>query len=211
MNSSSLLSLDEIYRRLNLSLEAIAQCCEKWQLVESSLFGSVLHDDFCVSGDRPSDIDLLYVSAPEARYGFNCFDMQAELEQLFNRERDQDAIILCLIVIGEATKQLSTDFRLALYCPMFVALGPLLGFDIDQAAKSLNESPERDRTPSRFRQEVAQTELFPDSFTVNPIQPRPSTAATTVQDPTWADFGGSGHKHLKTADTDPAGQLPAIR
>ena len=79
---------DETYQRLNLAPEAIAHFCEKWQIVELSLFGSVLRDDFCSNGDCPSDIDLLYVSAPEARYGFKFFDMQLELEQLFKRKVD---------------------------------------------------------------------------------------------------------------------------
>ncbi|MEA5452276.1 nucleotidyltransferase domain-containing protein [Leptolyngbya sp. CCNP1308] len=88
MSAPSLPSLNEIYRRLNLAPEAIAQFCEKWQIVELSLFGSVLRDDFRRNGENPSDIDLLYVSDPAARYGFKFFDMQAELEQLFNRKVD---------------------------------------------------------------------------------------------------------------------------
>lgn len=88
MSSPSLPLLSETYRRLNLEPEAIAHFCEKWQIVELSLFGSVLRDDFRSSGEHPSDIDLLYVSAPEARYGFRFFDMQTELEQLLDRKVD---------------------------------------------------------------------------------------------------------------------------
>ena len=81
--------LSDIYQRLSLAPEVIAQFCEKWQIVELSLFGSILRDDFRSTGDDdPSDVDFLYVSAPEARYGFNFFDMQAELEQLLNRKVD---------------------------------------------------------------------------------------------------------------------------
>jgi hypothetical protein len=80
--------LSDIYQRLSLTPSEIAHFCEKWQIVELSLFGSILRDDFRATGDDPSDIDLLYVSVPEARYGFKFFDMQAELEQLLNRKVD---------------------------------------------------------------------------------------------------------------------------
>jgi uncharacterized protein len=84
----TLMPLSDIYQRLSLTPEAIAQFCEKWQIVELSLFGSILRDDFRPAGNNPSDIDVLYVSAPDARYGFKFFDMQSELEQLLNRKVD---------------------------------------------------------------------------------------------------------------------------
>ncbi|MEG4990214.1 nucleotidyltransferase domain-containing protein [Microcoleus sp. BR0-C5] len=41
--------------RLKVSLDAIAQFCPRWNIVDFALFGSVLRDDF-----RPdSDVDLL--------------------------------------------------------------------------------------------------------------------------------------------------------
>ncbi|MBE9141361.1 nucleotidyltransferase domain-containing protein [Nodosilinea sp. LEGE 07088] len=80
--------LPDIYQRLSLAPEAIAHFCEKWQIIELSLFGSILRDNFRPAGDHPSDVDFLYVSAPEARYGFKFFDMQSELEQLLNRKVD---------------------------------------------------------------------------------------------------------------------------
>ena len=55
---------------------------------ELSLFGSILRSNFRAIGDDPSDIDLLYVSTPEARYGFKVFEMKAELEQLLNCKVD---------------------------------------------------------------------------------------------------------------------------
>jgi predicted nucleotidyltransferase len=82
------LSQTELYQRLRLPPAAIAQFCEKWQIVELSLFGSILRDDFRPAGEDPSDIDFLYVTAPEARYGFKFFDMQSELEHLLNRKVD---------------------------------------------------------------------------------------------------------------------------
>ncbi len=81
-------SIQEIYQRLNITPAEIAKFCEKWQIIELSLFGSVLRDDFRDKGDDPSDIDLLYTKATEARYGFKIFDMQEELEKLLNRKVD---------------------------------------------------------------------------------------------------------------------------
>jgi hypothetical protein len=82
------ISLGNIYQRLNLTSDKIAAFCEKWQIVELSLFGSVLRNDFRADGNNPSDIDVLYTSTPEARYGFKFLDMKSELETLLNRKVD---------------------------------------------------------------------------------------------------------------------------
>jgi hypothetical protein len=84
----SKLSMQRIYQRLNTTPEQLAQFCEKWQIIELAVFGSVLRDDFRTAGDDPSDIDLLYRSSPQIRYGFTLFDMKEELEKLFNRKVD---------------------------------------------------------------------------------------------------------------------------
>jgi hypothetical protein len=81
-------SMQEIYQRLNTTPQELAAFCEKWQIVELALFGSVLRDDFRCDGDDPSDIDLLYISSPQVRYGFTFFDMTEELEELFERKVD---------------------------------------------------------------------------------------------------------------------------
>jgi uncharacterized protein len=80
--------IQRIYQRLNTTPEKIAAFCEKWQIAEFSLFGSVLRDDFRVEGENPSDIDVLYIHEPEAKYGFEIFDMKEDLENLFNRKVD---------------------------------------------------------------------------------------------------------------------------
>lgn len=88
------LELAEIYRRLDPTRSQsdcaarIACFCQKWGIVELALFGSVLRDDFRPDGQNPSDIDLLYMKAPEVRYGFKIFDVQDELQQLLNRRVD---------------------------------------------------------------------------------------------------------------------------
>jgi uncharacterized protein len=80
------LDLQQVLRdRLHVSLADIEAYCQRWQITEFALFGSVLRDDF-----RPdSDVDVLIIFAPN--HGWNLFDvmeMQRELEALFGREVD---------------------------------------------------------------------------------------------------------------------------
>lgn len=65
--------------------QAIADFCDRWQIAELALFGSVLRADF-----RPdSDLDLLATFAPTARWGLLAHArMERELSQLFNRPVD---------------------------------------------------------------------------------------------------------------------------
>ena len=67
------------------SYEAIEAFCKKWNVIEFSLFGSVLRDDF-----RPdSDVDVLVVFAPDARWSMRIWiDMKDELREMFGREID---------------------------------------------------------------------------------------------------------------------------
>lgn len=59
--------------------------CQKWQITEMSLFGSVLRDDF----RDDSDIDVLVVFASEARHTlFDVGKMREELEHIFGRNVD---------------------------------------------------------------------------------------------------------------------------
>lgn len=72
-------------RRLGVSQQAIAQFCQRWQIIEFAVFGSVLRSDF-----RPdSDIDVLVTFAPEAKRGLTeTLQMQDELKAMFAREVD---------------------------------------------------------------------------------------------------------------------------
>jgi uncharacterized protein len=65
--------------------EPIRELCRRWQIVELSLFGSALREDF-----RPdSDIDLLVRFAPGARWSlFDHARMERELEEVLGREVD---------------------------------------------------------------------------------------------------------------------------
>jgi hypothetical protein len=68
-----------------LPLEQIQQFCDRWQITEFALFGSVLRDDF-----RPdSDIDVLVTFAPEAKRGLSeTLQMKDELQIIFGRNVD---------------------------------------------------------------------------------------------------------------------------
>jgi hypothetical protein len=63
----------------------LAEFCQRWQIAEFYLFGSVLRDDF-----RPdSDIDVMVKFTPEARWGLLALiEMKEELEVMFEREVD---------------------------------------------------------------------------------------------------------------------------
>lgn len=71
--------------RLKVSLDAIAQFCQRWNIVEFALFCSVLRDDF-----RPdSDVDVLVTYEPSHRLTLShLLGMQEEIEDLFNRSVD---------------------------------------------------------------------------------------------------------------------------
>jgi len=71
--------------RLKVSLDAITQFCQRWNIIEFALFGSVLRDDF-----RPdSDVDVLVTYEPSHRLTLShLLSMQEEIEQLFHRSVD---------------------------------------------------------------------------------------------------------------------------
>ncbi|MEA5421287.1 nucleotidyltransferase domain-containing protein [Spirulina sp. CCNP1310] len=71
--------------RLKLTPEQLAEFCQRRQVIELALFGSVLRDDF----DQDSDIDLLVtfeLGAPVSL--LDVVDMQYELEALCDRSID---------------------------------------------------------------------------------------------------------------------------
>lgn len=71
--------------RLGIPLAPIEDFCQRWQISELALFGSVLRDDFSAN----SDIDLLVTYGAGRRFGFRDFlAMRDELESLLGREPD---------------------------------------------------------------------------------------------------------------------------
>ncbi len=71
--------------KLILHQEKVISFCQRWQIKELALFGSVLRADF-----RPdSDVDVLVDFQPEVRWSlFDLVDMYEELKQIFQREVD---------------------------------------------------------------------------------------------------------------------------
>ena len=71
--------------RIAIPADGIAAFCERWQVTELALFGSVLRDDF----GPDSDIDVLVAFREEARHTlFDMVHMEEELKALFGREVD---------------------------------------------------------------------------------------------------------------------------
>lgn len=71
--------------QLNIDAEQIAAFCEKWGIMELSLFGSVLRDDF----GPDSDVDVLFVPKPETEITLNyLWKAEEELAALLGRRVD---------------------------------------------------------------------------------------------------------------------------
>lgn len=70
---------------IELPLEKIRDFCDRWQVNEFSLFGSVLREDF-----RPdSDIDVMVQFDPQAHPTFFSLEqMEAELKTMLERKVD---------------------------------------------------------------------------------------------------------------------------
>jgi predicted nucleotidyltransferase len=71
--------------KIAIDRERIAEFCRRWKIVEFSLFGSVLRDDF-----RPdSDVDVLVSFAPDAEWSlFDHVAMEDELIGIIGRKVD---------------------------------------------------------------------------------------------------------------------------
>lgn len=81
--------MQKIYERLSITPQQLMEFCQKWQIAELAVFGSILRDDFRQDGNNPSDIDLLF------RYRLNAnmsllrrARMKIELEALCHRPVD---------------------------------------------------------------------------------------------------------------------------
>lgn len=70
---------------ISLDRDKIEAFCTKWQIVEFSLFGSVLREDF----GPDSDVDVLVTFGPGGGVTFeNRVEILDELEAMFGREVD---------------------------------------------------------------------------------------------------------------------------
>jgi len=72
-------------KKIRIPRKKIAEFSHRWKVVEFSLFGSVLRDDF-----RPdSDVDVLVTFAPNAEISlFDLVQMKIDLEKIFHRPVD---------------------------------------------------------------------------------------------------------------------------
>lgn len=66
-------------------MEQIKSFCDRWQVSEFALFGSVLRDDF----HSDSDVDILVQFHPDSHPTlFDLVQMEDELKDIFNRDID---------------------------------------------------------------------------------------------------------------------------
>lgn len=74
-----------LYNRLGITAEQLADFCNRWQVAELALFGSILRKDF----HADSDIDILVSYQPQSRRGLlEKVAMKEELESLVGRKVD---------------------------------------------------------------------------------------------------------------------------
>jgi hypothetical protein len=70
---------------ITISAESLKKLCQHWQIVELSLFGSILREDF----NADSDIDVLVEFSEKARITFFDLDLiEQQLSKLFHRPVD---------------------------------------------------------------------------------------------------------------------------
>lgn len=74
-----------LYQRMGITPTELEAFCQKAQIVEFALFGSILRDDF-----RPdSDIDILVIFAPDCKIDLMGFvGLEYDLEDWLHREVD---------------------------------------------------------------------------------------------------------------------------
>ena len=71
--------------QVHIDRAKIATFCRRWKIVEFSLFGSALRDDF----GPDSDVDVLVSYADDARRGLSDLSrMENELKAIFGRDVD---------------------------------------------------------------------------------------------------------------------------
>jgi predicted nucleotidyltransferase len=81
--------MQKIYERLNITPKELTDFCEKWQIAELAIFGSILRNDFRPKGENPSDVDLLFSYLPGTNMSlFRRALMKVEFEELIGRNVD---------------------------------------------------------------------------------------------------------------------------
>ncbi len=71
--------------RIRIPRKKIVEFCQRWKVIEFSLFGSILREDF----NPDSDVDVLVTFASDAKVSlFDMALMQIELKAIFARDVD---------------------------------------------------------------------------------------------------------------------------
>jgi len=71
--------------KIDIPMDKLIELCKRWKIVELSLFGSVLRDDF----DSESDVDVMIVLADDAGldYFYDWVKIEDELGELFEHRK----------------------------------------------------------------------------------------------------------------------------
>lgn len=70
---------------IDLPMSALEKFCQRWQIQELAVFGSVLRDDFSAS----SDVDFLAIFSPYSRWSLlDRVRMEYDLEDILERKVD---------------------------------------------------------------------------------------------------------------------------
>jgi predicted nucleotidyltransferase len=70
-------------KHISIAKEKIRDFCRRWNIVEFSLFGSVLREDF----HQDSDVDVLVTFAPNSHHSLvDLVRMEEELGEIFGRK-----------------------------------------------------------------------------------------------------------------------------
>ena len=69
---------------IDVAAEQLADVCRRFRVKELSIFGSAARGDM----REDSDIDLLVEFDPQAKIGWEFFDLEVELSRLFGRKVD---------------------------------------------------------------------------------------------------------------------------
>jgi predicted nucleotidyltransferase len=79
-------SLQQVKTYIPINYEQIVAFCQKWQITEFALFGSVLTDDFRLD---QSDVDVLISFDQKAHWTLlDWVDMEEEIKLIFQRDVD---------------------------------------------------------------------------------------------------------------------------
>jgi uncharacterized protein len=81
---STSIAQPNLYQRLAITPNQLAVFCQRWNVTELALFGSIVRDDF----RSDSDIDMLITLSPNHTWGLEIIQMRDELADLCNRSID---------------------------------------------------------------------------------------------------------------------------